>query len=189
MRVLILMSGGYDSLALVHMALDRGYRVRLLHIVYDHPAEALELQACRNIAAQLGLELDVVETSLQAKALSVGVGKKGARIVAGRNAVFVAHAVNVAAVGGCNEVWIGATAEDTGYPDCRPEWIRLQSTLGRPWGVSVEAPAICYTRRQLMQLVAGKGWDMCHAFSCYQPTKAGKACGRCNSCMQGQGNE
>jgi len=189
MRVLILISGGFDSTYLTRWAIEQGHTVGLLHIHYDHPASDRELFASSVIARDVGVELDIISVPLMAQALASGVGESGARIVYGRNAIFVAHAVSVAASGGYNEVWIGATAEDNGYPDCRPEWIRLQDQLARPWGVSIRAPIICHTRQQIAERAREKEWDMSLCWSCYQPTDAGEPCQTCNSCTQGGASE
>ena len=48
-NVIILFSGGVDSLALLSLAQRRGINPVLLHIEYDHPAAEQELRAVRNV--------------------------------------------------------------------------------------------------------------------------------------------
>lgn len=193
MKVCVLFSGGLDSMYLANRAIENGHRPLLLHIVYHHPAAAYEHAAVKQWAARNAdriTDLECITVPVYAKALAQGVGEEGPRYVPGRNDLFVAVAVNQAAAHQCGEIWIGATAEDTGYPDCRPEWVREKSKQARRWHMDVRAPIICMTRKQVVQRAWLKGYDMGGAWSCYQPNPVTlKPCGTCNSCTQGGAHE
>jgi 7-cyano-7-deazaguanine synthase len=188
MRIVILFSGGVDSVWLATMAMMWGYRVELLHISYRHPSSLSESIAARKwYEAQDSdrVNLTEVKVPIMAPGMDTGTGTPGPRIVPGRNAVFVSIAVNMAAHIGAKEVWMGCTAEDREYPDCNLEWIEARDKEAREWGVRVVAPAIRFTRAHIMRQAQLNGHDLGLAWSCYQPSDKGEPCGVCDSCLQG----
>ena len=111
--------------------------------------------------------------------------------VPARNTVFLACALGYAEVLGAQHIYIGVNAVDySGYPDCRPAFIRAFEYLanlatraaveGRP--VSVHAPLIELSKADIIRRGIALGVDYGLTVSCYQPDEAGHACGRCDSC-------
>jgi 7-cyano-7-deazaguanine synthase in queuosine biosynthesis len=188
-RIILLFSGGVDSVWLANMALMWGYRIDLLHIEYEHPSSLREAIAARKWFEDHEsdrLTLTRIKVPILAPNLSTGHGMPGPRVVPGRNAIFVALAVNRAAQTGATEVWLGCTAEDSAYPDCSLEWIEGQDKEARKWGVRIVAPAIRFNRAHIMRQAMINGHDLDSAWSCYEPGEKGEPCGVCDSCLQGQ---
>ena len=186
MRVLLLFSGGVDSMVLAHMAHARRHQLGLLQVNYFHPASHKERAAViewRHRNRDKYVDTWCLSVPLWATALESGIGKKGPRIVPGRNAAFVALAVNLAATHDFDSVWIGASLGDRGYPDCTPEWIADQNEMARAFGVTVDAPLIQSSRAQVLEMATNNDWDLSLAWSCYQP-RDNAPCGRCDSCAQ-----
>jgi 7-cyano-7-deazaguanine synthase len=86
----------------------------------------------------------------------------------------------------------------SGYPDCRPEYIRAFETmanLATKSGVEglklgIHSPLIDLTKAEIITLGTGLGVDYALTVSCYQADEAGRACGRCDSCrLRRQGFE
>jgi 7-cyano-7-deazaguanine synthase len=86
---------------------------------------------------------------------------------------------------------MGVNAVDySGYPDCRPEFIRgfeALAVLATKAGVEgaryrVHAPLIAMSKAQIIQSGASWGVDFAATVSCYQADSQGRACGRCDSC-------
>jgi len=191
--VVVLLSGGVDSLVLAQHALNAGRLRAVVHCVYPQPAQSQErravMEACRrwHIAGHY-IERRDVDLALHAHGeLGIGIGVEGPRVVPGRNLVFLAHAVNYAAGIGAHEVWIGcAGADQAAYPDCRPDFIEKIDGMSKAWGISVRAPFIDKDRGWLLDEGRRNGAPMDVAWSCYQPTLTGRPCGSCNSCRQGE---
>ena len=78
----------------------------------------------------------------------------------------------------------------SGYPDCRPEFIasfaetaRLatkQGVEGEPF--RIHAPLQEWGKARIAQEAVRLGLDPAMAWSCYDPTDEGLACGLCDSC-------
>jgi 7-cyano-7-deazaguanine synthase len=78
----------------------------------------------------------------------------------------------------------------SGYPDCRPEFIRsFEALAGLATKAGVEgarfrvhAPLIAMSKAQIIRSGVGLGVDYAMTVSCYQADTSGRACGRCDSC-------
>jgi 7-cyano-7-deazaguanine synthase in queuosine biosynthesis/intein/homing endonuclease len=84
----------------------------------------------------------------------------------------------------------GLVAHNSGYPDCRPEFIdafQRLATLATKTGVQgkpveVRAPLIDMSKAEIIKLGVRLGVPYEMTVSCYQADDAGRACGRCDSC-------
>jgi 7-cyano-7-deazaguanine synthase len=112
--------------------------------------------------------------------------------VPARNTIFLGLALGLAEVVGARDLFIGVNAVDySGYPDCRPEFIRAfeqLATLATKAGVEgerfvVHAPLSGMTKADIIRAGVAAGVDYALTHSCYDPTPAGLACGRCDSCL------
>jgi 7-cyano-7-deazaguanine synthase in queuosine biosynthesis/intein/homing endonuclease len=84
----------------------------------------------------------------------------------------------------------GVLAHNSGYPDCRPEYIDAFKTVmslatkaaveGRP--CEVRAPLISWSKADIIRAGTRLGVDYSVTVSCYQADGQGRACGRCDSC-------
>lgn len=115
--------------------------------------------------------------------------------VPARNLVFLALATALAESLGASDVFIGVNAVDySGYPDCRPEFIRsfehtgvLATKAGAEGGsLRVHAPLVNLSKSEIITLGTRLGVDYALTHSCYDPVVsvgAVMACGRCDSCQ------
>jgi 7-cyano-7-deazaguanine synthase len=201
-KALILLSGGLDSATLLALAQQQGYLCRALSFNYGQRHGA-ELNAARLIAEQA----QVVEHKL----VHIGLDSFGgsaltdSRIavpsqlapgipvtyVPARNTVFLAFALGWAEVLGVADIFIGVNAVDySGYPDCRPEFIRAFENLARlatKAGVEGQAfkihtPLIDLSKAEIIRLGLGLGVDYAQTVSCYSADEQGRACGVCDAC-------
>jgi 7-cyano-7-deazaguanine synthase len=189
------------------MAKAEGYELNALTIRYGQ-VHAREIEAARRVAAALGasqhLELDVPLSRIGGSAL-VGDGAipKDRALLAGtasdipstyvpaRNTVFLSLAMAWAEVLGAEAIVIGVNALDySGYPDCRPEYLRAFERLaalatkagveGRP--LRILAPLLELTKADIIRRGLALGVDYGLTLSCYDPGPDGRPCGRCDSC-------
>ena len=204
MKAVLLLSGGLDSCTAGAIARADGYELYALTVSYGQ-VHASEVEAARQVARALGarqhLELDVPLSKIGGSAL-VGDGaipKDRALDDAGipstyvpaRNTVFLSLAMAWAEVVGAEAIVIGVNALDySGYPDCRPEYLRAFERLaalatkagveGRP--LRILAPLLELSKADIIRRGLSLGVDYGLTRSCYDPTPEGRPCGRCDSC-------
>ena len=111
--------------------------------------------------------------------------------VPARNTIFLSFALALAEVIGASDIFLGVNALDySGYPDCRPEFIRAFESLANlatKAGVegqrfAIHAPLLHMTKAQIITKGVELGVDYALTTSCYDPSSDGAACGRCDSC-------
>ncbi len=92
----------------------------------------------------------------------------------------------------------GVLAHNSGYPDCRPEFIEAFRELAKratKAGVEgnacdVRAPILDWRKAEIIREGVRLGIDYSLTVSCYQADEQGRACGRCDSCrLRRQGFE
>jgi 7-cyano-7-deazaguanine synthase len=113
--------------------------------------------------------------------------------VPARNTIFLSFALAWAEVLEADDIFIGVNALDySGYPDCRPEYIRAfeqLANLATKAGVegrqrlTVHTPLIELTKAQIIGRGLELGVDYGLTLSCYDPAPNGAPCGRCDSCL------
>jgi 7-cyano-7-deazaguanine synthase len=200
--VIVLLSGGMDSAALLGHLLSLGYRVDCLAVDYGQRHHR-ELRAARAVAGHYGARFDVADLSgisrlLTGSALTdqnvpVPHGHYAdtsmrATVVPNRNAILIMLAAGVAAARGAQYV---ATAVHAGdhpiYPDCRPEFITAadQATRAGTAGygdVHVIAPFVQSTKAEIAATGARLGVPLHLTWSCY--TGGAAHCGQCGTCTE-----
>jgi queuosine biosynthesis protein QueC len=108
-----------------------------------------------------------------------------------REEVASAHMYDLSVEGAENFVANGILAHNSGYPDCRPEYIEAferMATLATKAGVegrsrlTIHTPLIRLSKAQIVQRGSELGVDFGLTWSCYEPQPDGRACGLCDSC-------
>jgi len=203
----VLLSGGLDSATCLALARADGFDPACLLVQYGQ-RHAVELERARVVARAQGVsEVRVVTVDLRAiggSALTADVpvpkdrpaGERSEGIpvtyVPARNTVFLALALGLAETLGATDVYIGVNAVDySGYPDCRPEFIRafeVLANLATRAGVEgarfhIHAPLSGMTKVEIIRTGMRLGVDYALTHSCYDPDGEGRACGRCDSCL------
>jgi 7-cyano-7-deazaguanine synthase len=204
-RAVVLLSGGLDSYTAAAMAKADGFSLYALTIDYGQ-RHAREIEAARRVAAALGvadrLELTLDLRGIGGSALTsdvevprgrdLGAREIPATYVPARNTIFLALALGWAEVLGARDLIIGVNALDySGYPDCRPEFIRaFESLAGLATRAGVEGarfrihtPLISLTKAEIIRRGSALGLDYGLTHSCYDPRPDGSACGTCDSCV------
>ena len=204
---MVLLSGGLDSATCLALARADGFDPACLLVQYGQ-RHAVELERARVVARAQGVsEVRVVTVDLRAiggSALTADVpvpkdrpaGERSEGIpvtyVPARNTVFLALALGLAETLGATDVYIGVNAVDySGYPDCRPEFIRafeVLANLATRAGVEgarfhIHAPLSGMTKVEIIRTGMRLGVDYALTHSCYDPDGEGRACGRCDSCL------
>ncbi len=200
---LVLLSGGLDSATVLAIARHEGYACHTLSFDYGQRHRA-ELEAAMQISKALGavshrvvrIDLGTIGGSaLTDERLAVpteGVGESiPITYVPARNMTFLSFAVGLGEVVGAQDIFIGVNAVDySGYPDCRPAFIRAfeqAANLGTKAGVEgrpfkIHTPLIDLTKADIIRTGQRLGVDYGLTVSCYQADAEGRACGVCDSC-------
>tara|TARA_Y100000593_G_C4287794_1_gene326514 strand:+ start:598 stop:987 length:390 start_codon:yes stop_codon:yes gene_type:complete len=113
--------------------------------------------------------------------MRIGQQEAGPRVVPARNIVFCALAANHFPN---TDIYLGCTKNDFNeYADCRKEFIDSISLLLQTCsGNRVFAPLLEISKEEIIADFSGVNIE--DTFSCYEPTKQGKPCGKCNSCIE-----
>jgi 7-cyano-7-deazaguanine synthase len=207
----LLLSGGLDSTTVLAIAQHEGFAVHALSFRYGQ-RHATEIEAAKGIAQRAGVTqhrvIDIDLTVFGGSALTAetpvpkdrdlsGPQLQGSEIpityVPARNTIFLSYALAFAEVVGATNIFIGVNALDySGYPDCRPEYIRAfeeMANLATRAGVegttrlTIRTPLISLTKSAIIQLGTSLGVDYSPTTSCYDPAPNGDACGRCDACQ------
>ena len=204
-RAVVLLSGGLDSYTAAAVAKRDGFELYTLSINYGQ-RHVQELEAsgvvARALVVQRHLELELDLSRIGGSALTsdqIDVPKDQpidpdvipSTYVPARNTIFLSVAMGWAEVLGASDIFIGVNALDySGYPDCRPEFIRAFEQLarlatkagveGRP--LTVHTPLIARSKSEIIKLGLSLGLDYGLTHSCYDPLPGGRPCGHCDSC-------
>ena len=206
-KAVVLLSGGLDSATALAQAGADGFETYALTILYGQ-RHAVELEAARRLAKRMGVARHV-EQAIDLRAfggsaltaeIEVPKDRPHESMAAGipityvpaRNTVFLSLALAWAEVLGAFDIYVGVNCVDySGYPDCRPEFLRAfeaLADLATQAGVEgrgrfrVHAPLIRMTKEEIIRRGLELGVDYGLTHSCYDPTPEGLSCGRCDSC-------
>jgi 7-cyano-7-deazaguanine synthase len=202
----LLLSGGLDSGTCLALLSRWGWKVHAVSFDYGQ-RHRIELGAARRLArlyrvashrviripdfgalggsALTDLRLAVPKRALGRSAIPV-------TYVPARNTLFLSFALAVAESTGASEIVIGVNALDTsGYPDCRPPFLRAFQKVGQLGtkagaegrGPAIRAPLLRLTKARIVALANALGLDTRLTLSCYDPSPRGRPCGSCDSCL------
>jgi len=207
-KAVVLSSGGIDSTTVMAMAKAEGYEIYGLSFNYGQ-RHALELNAAKRVAKALAvkehliidLDLRKIGGSALTDAIDVPKGRSKQEIKQGipvtyvpaRNTIFLSYALAWAEKLEAGAIFIGVTAVDySGYPDCRPEYIRafeqmanlaLKATVEGRIKIRIHTPLIDMTKAEIIRKGLELEVDYGLTHSCYDPSAEGKACGQCDACL------
>ncbi len=206
-KAVVLLSGGLDSATCLAWARAQGFECATLAIDYGQ-RHRVELAAAAKVAAALGstahrevrVDLRAIGGSALTADIAVPKGRDDAAMasaipityVPARNTIFLGIALGFAETLGASDLVAGMNAIDySGYPDCRPEFVRAFEDLAKlatRAGVegaryTVHTPLMALGKADIIQLGVSLGVDYAITHSCYDPSQDGRACGACDSCM------
>lgn len=201
-RAVVLLSGGLDSATTLAIAKSRGFECCCLTVDYGQRHRA-ELAAAARVAVQLGaaehrvVQLDLTGfggSALTDSNIAVPTAPTAeipVTYVPARNTIMLSLALGWAEVLGAQDIFIGATAIDySGYPDCRPEYLRAYEAMANlatraaveGARLTIHSPLVDLPKAGIIRRGAALGVDFGLTVSCYQATDQGVACGVCDAC-------
>jgi 7-cyano-7-deazaguanine synthase len=206
-RTVVLLSGGLDSATCLAWARAEGFACHTLAVDYGQ-RHRVELEAARRVSAALGaidhkevqVDLRAIGGSALTAAIDVPRDRSEAEIgrgipvtyVPARNTLLLALALGYAETLAATDLVAGMNALDySGYPDCRPEFVRAFEALARVAtraGVEgaayrLHTPLMSLDKAGIIRLGISLGVDYGLTHSCYDPAPDGAACGGCDACL------
>lgn len=200
-----------DSATILAMAKADGFAVHAMTVRYGQ-RHVVEVEAAQCVAVAQGvakhvivdIDLGVFGGSALTGDMPIPKDRSEDEIGAGipvtyvpaRNTVFLSYALAWAETLGARAIFIGVNALDySGYPDCRPKYIRAfeaMANLATRAGVegagriTVRAPLIDLTKAGIVEKGLSLGVDFGLTLSCYDPVTDGDTpvhCGHCDACL------
>ena len=206
-KAVILLSGGLDSATTLAIAQNDGFTPYGLTFSYGQRHQ-FEIGASQKIAEACNLtdhiitEIDLRTFGGSALTDDIDVPKDRSEstmsgsipvtYVPARNTIFLSFALAWAEVLQSGDIFLGVNSMDySGYPDCRPEYIQSFQSMANlatkagvegTQSITIHTPLISMTKEEIIRKGLELGVDYSLTHSCYDPDKAGNACGRCDSC-------
>jgi 7-cyano-7-deazaguanine synthase len=200
MNVVVLCSGGMDSVAALYWAHRDHHVAAAISFDYGAKHNHREIPFAREHAIRLGLRHEVVALDFVNRLFASDLLKSGSAVPDGhyeadnmrqtvvpfRNAIMLSIACGIAESANAVGVVIAAHGGDHAiYPDCRETFMEAMGSamrLGTYAGVELLRPFIAINKGQIAAMGAKLGVDFARTWSCY---KGGDIhCGTCGTCVE-----
>jgi len=200
MKVVVLCSGGMDSVTALHWARRHHEVVATVSFDYGSKHNPRELPFAAEHAAALGIRHEEVSLRFMDRLFTSDLLSSGGKIPDGhyeeltmkqtvvpfRNAIMLSVAAGFAESVEAEGLVIAAHGGDHAiYPDCREEFMRAMGEAMRTGtyaGLQLLRPFISMSKGEIAGLGASLGVDYRRTWSCY---KGGPVhCGTCGTCVE-----
>lgn len=199
MKTVAVISGGMDSVTMLHDLHERGHELEVISFDYGQ-RHVKELEVAKANADQLGLvhtivKMDFMANLLDQSALTGDIDVPEGHyeddnmkltVVPNRNMIMASIAIGRAVNIGAENVALGVHSGDHAiYPDCRPEFIDKLNAVAQIANydpVNVLAPYIDMDKTSIIERGLEIGVDYAKTWTCYKGKEL--ACGQCGSCQE-----
>ncbi len=200
MKVIVLCSGGMDSVAALHWAARHHSVAAAVSFDYGSKHNAREIPFAAEHARALGVPHTIIPLDFIARHFTSDLLQSGGAVPEGhyedktmrqtvvpfRNGIMLAAAGGLAESVGAEGLVIAAHSGDHAiYPDCREDFMRAMGDalrLGTYAAVQLLRPFIALTKGQIVLEGAKLGVDFARTWSCY--VGGDIHCGKCGTCVE-----
>ena len=200
MKVIVLCSGGMDSVAALYQAHRDHEVIAVLSFHYGSKHNDREIPFAAHHARALGFRHEVVELDFVDRLFQSDLLQSGGAIPEGhyeeatmkqtvvpfRNGIMLSVAAGYAESSGAEAVVIAAHSGDHAiYPDCRERFMRSMDEairLGTYEEIQLLRPFIDLDKAGIAARGTELGVDFARTWSCYQGGEI--HCGRCGTCVE-----
>ncbi|GIM44855.1 7-cyano-7-deazaguanine synthase [Collibacillus ludicampi] len=205
-KAVVILSGGLDSTTCMAVAKHRGFEIWPLTFFYGQK-HSIELESAKKVVQAYGLKERhfianlngiIRGSSLTDEDKEIPLDRSEEEMskeipntyVPARNIIFLSIALSYAESIDARAIFIGVNALDySGYPDCRPEFIRaFQEVINKGTvagahgkGIRIETPLENMTKGDIVRLGMELHAPLELTHSCYSGTHP--SCGMCDSCQ------
>ena len=200
MKVVVLCTGGMDSVVALHWARREHTVAAVASFDYGAKHNHREIPCAAEKAAAMGVRHEVIRLDFVDRLFASDLLKSGGEIPEGhyeaanmkqtvvpfRNAIMLSIACGFAESVEAEGLVIAAHGGDHAiYPDCREDFMQAMGDamrLGTYAGVQLLRPFIAMTKADIAAAGAKLGVDFARTWSCY---KGGEVhCGKCGTCVE-----
>jgi 7-cyano-7-deazaguanine synthase len=200
MKVVVLCSGGMDSVTALHWARWRHDVRGAVSFDYGAKHNHRELPMAAEQAKTVGVPHHVIPLDFIGKLFASDLLESGGEIPEGhyadenmqrtvvpfRNGIMLAAAAGLAESRGAEALVIAAHGGDHAiYPDCREDFMQAMGRamqLGTYAGIQLLRPFIAMNKAQIAAEGARLGVDFGRTWSCYKG--GARHCGKCGTCVE-----
>lgn len=200
MKVVVLCSGGMDSVTALHWARAHHHVVGAVSFDYGAKHNAREIPFAAEHCAQLDVPHQVIRLPFVNELFASDLLQSGGAIPEGhyeaanmkqtvvpfRNAIMLSIATGYAeSIGGEGLVIAAHGGDHAIYPDCREDFMRAMGDamrLGTYAGLQLLRPFIAMNKGQIAAEGARLGVDFSRTWSCYKG--GARHCGKCGTCVE-----
>lgn len=204
-KAVILFSGGLDSTTVLAVAKNKNFDCYPISFNYGQ-RHSVELEAAKKIVNYFNIKQHkIIElppnmfgssalTDSDIKVPSYSEDREPSipvTYVPARNTIFLSIALGYAETLSAKNIFLGISHIDySGYPDCRPEYLRAFERLANLATkeavegnvITIHAPLLYLSKAETIQLGIKNGVDYSLTVSCYNANSSTHACGSCDSC-------
>ena len=199
-KVIVLVSGGLDSVCALHEAASNHEIVAGLSFDYGAKHNHREIPFAALHCRRLGIRHEIIHLDFIGEHFRSALLQEGAAIpdthyespamkqtiVPFRNGIFLATAAGFAESVGAKAVVIAAHAGNHAiFPDCRAEFMDAMSQairLGTDSGVEIIRPFIGLSKAQIVQRGQTLRVNFAETWTCYKGGE--RHCGTCGACVE-----
>jgi 7-cyano-7-deazaguanine synthase len=200
MQVVVLCSGGMDSVTALHWARRHHAVTAAVSFDYGSKHNHREIPFAAEHARALGAPHRVIKLDFMDRLFTSTLLRSGGAVPEGhyeaatmrqtvvpfRNAIMLAIAAGFAESQGAEGLVIAAHGGDHAiYPDCREEFLRAMGEAmhhGTYAGIALLRPFIAMNKAQIAIEGARLGVDYARTWSCYRGGRI--HCGKCGTCVE-----
>lgn len=182
--VVVLVSGGVDSVTMLHLLRSQGLRLTGLFVDYAQRASAREYEAAQHHAATLGVDLLRLDLTQAGQAFRSRQTAKLHIPLPHRNVVVLSLALSYAGQVHASAIATAVIADDVGgYASASVAFLdamkHVANALG---GVNLITPLIQLSKTEVIHAGIQLGINYAETHSCMRDNQ--RHCGRCTQCIR-----